>query len=252
MSRLLAPLVAEFVGTLLFQLMGGASSVPEYNGLILAVCVWMTAQTSGGVLNPAVATGLLAVGEIGCFKWLAYCAAQLAGAFIGALIGAAAMPCSEYEAAAGTCGAGSWGTSNIGPGCVPVGAAVAPLGSIFIWEFVGTFVLVATVLATAVAKPGAGEVAPLAIGLAVYVSVGSSGRVTGGAYNPARFFGPALAFGCSIDLCWLYVGAQMLGALAAAAAHRFVWTTRPEELLRPMLHEGHEMTPKSSSTQHAL
>ena len=37
--------------------------------------------------------------------------------------------------------------------------------------------------------------------------------------SPARYFGPALVWGCNIDLLWIYWLAQHLGALLAAAVH---------------------------------
>merc|ERR1711988_1837305 len=105
-----------------------------------------------------------------------------------------------------------WGIYTHHPGCVPIGHNQ---GETFMWEAVGTFVLCSTVLAAAIAKPGFGNLAPVAIGLAVLVNVLVSGGITGGAYNPARFFGPAIAFGCRLDKWFIYVSAQVVGALLA-------------------------------------
>lgn len=99
---------------------------------------------------------------------------------------------------------------------------------VFIWEFVGTFTLCATVLATAVAKPGFGNMAPMAIGLSVACNVATSGSITGGCYNPARFFGPAVVFGCRLHLFWLYFLAELAGAAAAALWHLRVTEVRAQ------------------------
>ena len=50
------------------------------------------------------------------------------------------------------------------------------------------------------AVPGFGRLAPLAIGLSIFVAVGSIGQISGGAFNPARYVGPAIVFGCK----WKY------------------------------------------------
>lgn len=202
--------LAEFVGTLLFQCLGGAEPYAPFNGLILTVVIYMTANASGGVVNPAVALCLLVTGEISAVKFAVYSVVELLGAVFGALLGALADP----EAADI-----SWSIDSALPGCVPE-IPSSHYSAVFVWEFIGTFMLCATVLTTAVAKPGFGDLAPLAIGLAVAVNVGTSGSITGGCYNPARFFGPALAFGCRLNLIWLYFGAQAAGGVAAAYWHR--------------------------------
>ena len=120
----------------------------------------------------------------------------------------------------------AWSLDGIGPGCVPMHIDSDLYFPVFVWELVGTFVLCMTVLATAVAKPGHGDMAPLAIGLAISINVGTSGSITGGCYNPARFFGPALVYGCRLHLIWLYFFAEILGGLAAAAWHKSVASQR--------------------------
>ena len=203
--------IVEFVGTLLFQLVGGDADIGAYNGMILAVVIYMTAHASGGVVNPAVSTCLLAVGEMPVAKWAAYVASQLLGAVAGSLIARIADPTAHSL---------GWAIDGVGHGCVPLSASESQqFLPIFIWEFIGTFMLCATVLTTAVDTPGFGDLAPFAIGLAVAVNVDTSGSITGGCYNPARFFGPALAFGCRLQLIWLYFSAELLGGLAAALWH---------------------------------
>lgn len=102
----------EFVGTALFQFLGGSSSYAPFNGLILAVVIYMTAATSGGVVNPAVATTLMVVGEMPQAKYIAYVVAELLGAVFGALLAALADPTAASLDA--------WSVDGIGPGCVPL------------------------------------------------------------------------------------------------------------------------------------
>ena len=234
--------IAEFVGTLLFQLLGGSATYAPFNGVILAIIIFMTAECSGGVVNPAVATVLLVLGELSSLKWLVYVIIEILGAVVGAFIAAAADPTAPSLKA--------WALDNeLGVGCVPNPKfELTFLCPIFIWEAAGTFMLCATVLATAVAKPGFGHLAPMAIGLSVAVNVGSSGHITGGCYNPARFLGPAIVYGCGLHLTWLYLSAQLFGALVAALWHAKVTAPRAQTEDAVTL-SGAEMM-NSSSTIH--
>ena len=54
----------------------------------------------------------------------------------------------------------------------------------YLTEFIGTFFLVATIGFTVIA-PGAGDMAPLAIGATLMVMIFAGGHVSGGHYNPA-------------------------------------------------------------------
>ena len=68
------------------------------------------------------------------------------------------------------------------------------------------------------------EWAPLAIGTTLGFAVMIFGPLTGGSFNPARWFGPALigdAFGSFSDF-WPYIVGPIVGALAAVAVYRFV------------------------------
>ncbi len=54
----------------------------------------------------------------------------------------------------------------------------------YVVEFIGTFFLVLTI-GMVVIEPGAGALAPLAIGSALAVMVYAGGHISGGHYNPA-------------------------------------------------------------------
>ena len=41
--------------------------------------------------------------------------------------------------------------------------------------------------------------------------------------SPARFFGPALVFGCRLSLFWLYWSAELFGAVSAALLYKHVF-----------------------------
>jgi len=86
----------------------------------------------------------------------------------------------------------------------------------YLVEFIGTFFLVLTVGMTVVA-PGAGALAPLAIGSALMIMVYAGGHVSGGHYNPAVTLAVWLRGRCAAGDVPFYITAQILGAWVAAA-----------------------------------
>ena len=139
------------------------------------------------------------------------------------------------------------GQTSVGCFAPPSGT---PQTTVFGMETLATFLLVSTVLATAVDMSGAegsrtrfNLVAPLAIGLSLWAAAQAVGPWTGGALNTARVLGPAVAGACPSDAwtdasgqsrsgAWTYfgsyVGAHALASVAAALAHS----------LRVMLHDS--------------
>jgi glycerol uptake facilitator-like aquaporin len=82
-----------------------------------------------------------------------------------------------------------------------------------------TGLLCTVVWGAAVAKPGAGNAAPIAIGLTVMVSALACGGLSGSVINPARALGPAIVFkNLAAGTVALVVAAQMAGAALAATA----------------------------------
>ena len=91
----------------------------------------------------------------------------------------------------------------------------------YLVEFIGTFFLVATIGFT-VLPPGAGDMAPLAIGATLMVMIFAGGYVSGAHYNPAVTLAVFLRGRCpAIDVAG-YMIAQVLGAAAAAAIVLFM------------------------------
>eukprot|EP00884_Botryococcus_braunii_P020381 jgi/Botrbrau1/7026/Bobra.0165s0051.1 len=104
-----------------------------------------------------------------------------------------------------------------GPGCFTHLKGI-PLttGQLWWWEAIMTFTLVSVVFATAVTKPGHGNIAPLAIGFTLFASAFVGGPHTGAALNPARVLGPAMVFHCYWNTAFVYVFAELFGAFVAA------------------------------------
>jgi len=85
----------------------------------------------------------------------------------------------------------------------------------YLVEFIGTFFLVLTVGCTVIA-PGAGSMAPLAIGASLMVMVYAGGHISGGHFNPAVTFAVWLRGKCDSRDVIPYWLAQLAAAAAAA------------------------------------
>ena len=84
----------------------------------------------------------------------------------------------------------------------------------YLVEFIGTFFLVATVGFTVI-EPGAGPLAPLAIGSVLMVMVYAGGHVSGGHYNPAVTLAVWMRGRCDTADVPGYMISQVLGAIVA-------------------------------------
>jgi aquaporin Z len=84
----------------------------------------------------------------------------------------------------------------------------------YLTEFIGTFFLVLTIGLTMI-QPGAGNLAPLAIGSVLMVMVYAGGHVSGAHYNPAVTLGVWLRGKHPTGDVLPYMGVQVLGAIAA-------------------------------------
>ncbi|KAL3137469.1 hypothetical protein ABBQ38_004758 [Trebouxia sp. C0009 RCD-2024] len=217
-------LAAEFIGVMLFAFAGSATPAgtvstqvstrtaagnsfssnwaPWGNGMSLAVLVFITANISGGHLNPAVTLATIVTGHIGLIKGCAYMLCQICGACFGMLMVAGLVP-GTYV-----------GMGNLGTGCFAKGDGIT-LGMLFGWETVMTFVLVSVVYAVAIGEPSFGVMGPFAVGLALFAMVFAGSQFTGTAINPARALGPAIVFHCRWDQVWLYVIAECVGGVIA-------------------------------------
>jgi glycerol uptake facilitator len=228
--------VAEFVGTLLLVLLGDGvvaacllrRSKAENSGWIVittgwamavAMAVYAVGKISGGHINPAVTLGLAAVGK---FPWKdvpSYLAAQLLGAFLGAvLVWLVYFP--------------HWRETEGAPQKLAVfstAPAIRHPVANFFTEAVGTGVLLFGVLAiTADTGAATSGLAPLLIGLLVW-SIGLSlGAPTGYAINPARDLGPRLAHallpipnkgGSDWGYSWVPVFGPLVGGIAGATVY---------------------------------
>jgi glycerol uptake facilitator protein len=241
-------LLAEVIGTMLLVLLGdGVVANVVLNrtkgqnsgwivitvgwGVAVAMAVYAVGRISGAHLNPAVTVGLAAIGS---FPWAdvpGYIAAQMVGAFLGAvLVWLAYLP--HWRATADP--ASKLGVFATGP------AIQSPAGN-FITEAIGTAVLLFGILAIAanaqtLSRPGDVDLSyvfsrglqPLLVGVLVLGIGLSLGGPTGYAINPARDLAPRLAHAIlpipgkgSSDwtYSWIPVVAPLVGGALGAGAY---------------------------------
>ncbi len=101
----------------------------------------------------------------------------------------------------------------------------------YVVEFIGTFFLVFTI-GSVVIEPGAGNLAPLAIGGALMGMVFAGGHISGAHYNPAITLAVFLRGKCDAKDVAPYIGAQI--AAAAAAAGVVLFLKGPQVSVQPI------------------
>lgn len=216
MNKFTAGCICEFVGTFALMLVGGAAILHNFDngniiavalahGLILSVMVTAAMHISGGQFNPAVSIGLALIRRQSWGQAAAFSVCQV----LGASVAAKALQVSFTTGAvdAGKLGATLGSLSNPGDA-----------GLLFALEAVATFLLMFTILGSAVDSRGVGgnrAVGGFAIGLCVAANILCFGPLTGASMNPARSFGPAWVGGYW-DVHWVYWAAPLLGASVAA------------------------------------
>ena len=91
----------------------------------------------------------------------------------------------------------------------------------YVVEFIGAFFLVLTIGFTVI-EPGAGAMAPLAIGSALMVMVYAGGHISGGHYNPAVTLAVWMRGRCASSDVPGYMIAQVVAGVIAALIVLFV------------------------------
>ena len=222
--------LAEFIGTFALIFVGvlavsagpfvnaptsfvNLSSIAFAHGLIIAVMVAALAAVSGAHFNPAITMGFVATGRMPIGLGAVYWLAQLAGAIVAAFILLWIL-----------------GADMVALGTPAPGLGVGT-GTAILLEGVGTFFLVFVVFGTAVDERAPRAVFPLAIGLAITVAIMAIGPMTGGAVNPARAFGPAVASGQWLGQAIYWIGPLIGGALGGLVQHHFLMERAPTQIV---------------------
>lgn len=201
--------LTEMIGTFVFMfavigiVLSGSECVAATAlgiGSVLMVMVYASGHISGGHLNPSVSIAAYLRGALPLSDLGPYIAAQLAGALVAFAVGF-----------------GLW-HDKYSTGTLDLSGAIWPA---FLAELIFTFALCYIVLHTATSKDSAGNsFYGLAIGFIVTVGVVAVGAISGGAFNPAITFGLMLSGIFAWKFLWVYLIAQVLGAVVAAYAYK--------------------------------
>jgi len=223
-DRGLAAYIAELVGTFLLvffvcsvvilfvatgqnaQFGSDFAVVGLVHAFVLFGLIVMFGVASGGHFNPAVTLAAAVIRRIDPIDAVVYILAQLSGGVLGALL-AKGLLVDEGRAT-------HYGAVSVSP----------LLGGNFqgaIVEAIGTFCLVLVILAAVYSVKSAKDWAPLAIGTTLGFIVMVGGPLSGGSFNPARWFGPALVANFWGGV-WPYLVGPIVGSLLAAAVFVFV------------------------------
>lgn len=176
------------------------------HAFLLFGLIVMFGVVSGGHFNPAVTLAAMVIKRISALDGVIYMLAQLIGGIAGAFL------CKGLLLDEGR--ATHYGAATVSP----------ILGSNFrgsIIEAIGTFCLVLVILAAVYSKKSLKDWAPLAIGTTLGFIVMVGGPLTGGSFNPARWFGPALV-SSEWGGVWPYLVGPIVGSILAALVFKFV------------------------------
>jgi MIP family channel proteins len=228
-----AAYVAEFIGTfaLVFFVTsavvlfvtpgGGGGSDFAVIGLVHVLVLFMIVQSVGSVsgahVNPAVTVALAALRKIRINDAVVYILLQLSGGVAGALVTKFILSDRVADGSATPGGpSAEVGTPALNDNLLGGVAQGAVL------EGIGAFFLVWAVVSVAVNPRAARDWAGLVIGGTLGLIVMVGGPLTGGSFNPARWFGPALVSG-QWDDAWVYIVGPLVGAVLAGFAYWYLF-----------------------------
>jgi MIP family channel proteins len=203
--ELLGTFALVFVGAGTIMSLGpqsdaGTLEVALATGLTFAVMVSAVGHISGGYFNPAITFGFMLTRRMSVLLGVVYWVAQLAGGVLAALLLRWIFPAANRDAA------------NLGAPSVHT----IDIGAALVVEALITFFLVWVVFAmTTDPRSTYSAVAGLAIGFVIVFGMLLAYPLTGGAFNPARAFGPQLISNSWSDAWIYYVGPLAGGAIAA-------------------------------------
>ncbi|KAK8154963.1 aquaporin-like protein [Phyllosticta citrichinensis] len=179
-------------------------------GFSLAVNVWVFFRISGGLFNPAasalrpciVTLGLCLIGAVGWLRGFLVVLAQIAGAIASAAVVSALFP---GDLAVRT----------------TLGGGTSIVRGLFIEMFL-TLQLIFTIFMLAAEKHKGTFLAPVGIGLSLFIAELAGVYFTGGSLNPARSFGPDVILHTFNGYHWIYWVGPALGALLAVLLYRTI------------------------------
>ncbi len=208
--------MAEFVGTFALVFIAAGSVCADFYlrqaggqglgllgisiafGIVVIAVIYATSYVSGSHVNPAVTVSFWITKRMEPNTAIMYIISQIAGASLAGLALKTLFPDAAKTVYLGTC--------VLAPG-VSIARGV-------LMEFIISFLLIFTIYGTLVDKRASAGFAGIAVGLVVLFGSMIGGTISGGAMNPARVFGPAIASGQFTHHYVWWIG-PMLGGIAA-------------------------------------
>ncbi|PVH83534.1 aquaporin-like protein [Cadophora sp. DSE1049] len=171
-------------------------------GFSLAVNAWTFFRISGGLFNPAVTVGMYLIGAIDIIRAVLLFVTQIiaaiaAAAIVNGLFTGGLNVSTELSA-----------TTTVAQGVVI--------------EMLLTMSLVFTIFMLAAEKHSGNFIAPVGIGLALFVAELTGVFWTGGSLNPARSFGPAVVTKSFASTHWIYWVGPFAGAILAVIEFKLI------------------------------
>ncbi len=198
MNNLSNKLIAEFLGTLFFvtaSLMDHSALAPAAT---LCLCVFAMGHISGGHFNPAVSAAVFLRGRMSRQDLIHYAFAQFAGAVLASII------------------------ARMLNGAGPENPPGLHFGKGVLGEFLGTFLLVTTVLHVTTTRSLANnQFYGLAIGLSV-IGGSAMASASSGALNPAAGLGIVLSGQVKFMAIFVYLIGCLGGGAVAAIVFRIM------------------------------
>ncbi|KPM42489.1 hypothetical protein AK830_g4059 [Neonectria ditissima] len=179
-------------------------------GFALLVNAWAFYRISGGLFNPAVTMGLCVAGQLPWMRAAFLVPAQILGSMCAGGLVDVMFPGSVAE------------VNTV------LGFDTSIAQGVFL-EMFFTAQLVFVVLMLAIEKSRDTFLAPVGIGLALFMVLIPGVFVTGGSLNPVRSFGCAVAGEKFPDYHWIYWVGPGLGAVVAALLYRLAKLVHYEE-----------------------
>ena len=223
--------IAEFLGTLLLVFIGAGAVCANYSmkmaggqgagyawaivvfGLVVVAVVYATSYISGSHVNPAVTISFLVTGRMDAGTAAFYIISQLLGAVIAGFFLRILFPDAVSTAHLGTCALGK----------------DVEFWKALLIEAVMTFLFIFTIFAAALgSRRTPGILAGVAIGLVYLFGVLVAYSISGGALNPARVFGPAVASG-HFDYHFVWWLGPVSGGLGAVFLYDKIFSGKSAE-----------------------
>jgi aquaporin related protein len=177
-------------------------------GFSLAISAWVFYRVSGGVQNPAITVALTLTGALSWVQCIVLTIVQYAGGIVASYL-----------------------ISGLYPGAVNSRTQLSPTTTVvqgFFFEFFLTVLLIFTVLMLAAEKHRATFLAPVGIGLALFITQLLGQPYTGASVNPARTLGPDVAQRSFDGYCWIYYAAPYAAAIVTSAFYGLLKWVRYE------------------------